>query len=57
MIGIDLLPIGGQGQAEPRNVVEVAMTALFMLARATQIENRLADVVVTPAVGHVNLAI
>ena len=56
VIGVDLLPIGGHSQAEPRNVVEVAMTALFMLARATQIENQLADVVVTPAVGHVNLA-
>ncbi len=56
VIGVDLLPIGGAVQVEPRNVVEVAMTALFMLARATQIENQLANVVVTPAVGHFNLA-
>lgn len=60
VIAVDLLPVLGSGDgavnAEPRNVVEVAMTALFMLARATQIEQALADVVVTPAVAHFNLA-
>ena len=62
VIGVDLLPVLASedgvnaANAEPRNVVEVAMTALFMLARATQIESALADVVVTPAIAHFNLA-
>ena len=60
VIAVDLLPVLGSGDGavnvEPRNVAEVAMTALFMLARATQIEQALADVVVTPAVAHFNLA-
>lgn len=56
VIGVDLLPVGGDAQAEPRNVAELSMTALFMLARATQIEQELADIVVTPAVGRFNLA-
>jgi NTE family protein len=55
-IGIDLLPLMGERQAEPRNVVEVAITALFTLARATQIEQLLADVIISPAIAHVNLA-
>jgi len=62
VIGVDLLPVLASedgvnaANAEPRNVVEVAMTALFMLARATQIESALADVVVTPSIAHFNLA-
>ena len=60
VIGVDLLPVLGSGDgsanAEPRNVAEVAMTALFMLARATQIEQTLADIIVTPAIAHFNLA-
>ena len=55
-IGIDLLPLFGEKQAEPRNVVEVAITALFTLARATQIEQMLADVIISPAIAHVSLA-
>jgi len=56
VIGVDLLPVGGALQAEPRNVVELAMTALFMLARATQIEQEMADIIVTPTIAHFNLA-
>lgn len=61
VICVDLLPVLDRNganivaNAEPRNVIEVAMTALFMLARATQIEEALADVVVTPAIAHFNL--
>ncbi|MCB0023575.1 MAG: patatin-like phospholipase family protein [Caldilinea sp.] len=60
VIAVDLLPMNAgqemERQAEPRNLAEVAMTALFMLARATQIEQALADVVISPAVAHINLA-
>lgn len=60
VIAVDLLPMNTEQemerQAEPRNLAEVAMTALFMLARATQIEQALADVVISPPVAHINLA-
>ncbi len=56
VIAVDLLPLLGDAQAEPRNVVELSMTALFMLARATQIEQELADILIVPEIAHVNLA-
>ena len=56
VIAVDLLPLLGDSQAEPRNVVELSMTALFMLARATQIEQELADILIVPEITHVNLA-
>ena len=56
VIAVDLLPLLGDAQAEPRNVVELSMTALFMLARATQIEQELADILIVPEITHVNLA-
>ena len=56
VIAVDLLPLLGDAQAEPRNVVELSMTALFMLARATQIEQELADILIAPEITQVNLA-
>jgi NTE family protein len=56
VIAVDLLPLTGDKEVEPRNVVELSMTALFMLARATQIEQDLADILIVPAIKHINLA-
>ena len=60
VIAIDLLPptdiAPTHRQSEPRNMAELAMSSLFMLARATQFEQQYADVVVAPAVAHINLA-
>lgn len=60
VIAVDLLPpLGTAASArtvEPRNLAEVAMTALFTLARATQTEQQYADVVVSPPIAHINLA-
>lgn len=56
VIGVDLLPLLGDVQAEPRNVLELAMTALFMLARSTQIEHELADCVIAPEIAHIRLS-
>ncbi|MBW7881979.1 MAG: patatin-like phospholipase family protein [Caldilineaceae bacterium] len=60
VIAVDLLPLSehetNARPAEPRNMMELAMTALFMLARATQIEQQLADVVVVPDISHIHLA-
>lgn len=60
VIAVDLLPPLDTAPAtraiEPRNLAEAAMTALFMLARATQAEQQYADIVVTPPIAHINLA-
>jgi NTE family protein len=60
VIAVDLLPplevAPASRHVEPRNLAEAAMTALFMLARATQSEQQYADVVVMPAIAHINLA-
>ena len=44
-----------QGLPEPRNVIEMSIQALYTLARATQIEAKLADVIIAPDIAHVNL--
>jgi NTE family protein len=56
VMAVDLLPLIGDKEVEPRNVVELSMAALFMLARATQIEQELADILIVPAIKHINLA-
>ncbi len=56
VIAVDLLPLIDDAQTEPRNVVELSMTALFMLARATQIEQELADILIAPAITAIGLA-
>ena len=56
VIGVDLLPLPGKKQIAPRNVVELSISSLFMLARATQIEQQLADIVVSPDIAHIGLA-
>lgn len=60
VIAIDLLPPADftptHRQSEPRNMAELAISSLFMLARATQFEQQYADVVVAPTVAHINLA-
>lgn len=63
IVAVDLLPslpsedvLITRRNVEPRNMAEVAMTALFMLARATQTEQEYADIVVSPAIGHIHLA-
>jgi NTE family protein len=56
VIGVDLLPLPGEKQIAPRNVVELSISSLFMLARATQIEQQLADIVVSPDIAHIGLA-
>lgn len=59
VIAVDLLPPPHAGSTvqrkEPRNMAELAMNALFLLARATQFEQQYADIVVTPAVTHISL--
>jgi len=56
VVAVDLLPLGGATLPQPRNVIDMSIQALYTLARATQIEARLADVIITPDVAHINLA-
>ncbi len=55
VVAVDLLPLGGRTLPEPRNVIEMSIQALYTLARATQIEAKLADVIIAPDIAHVNL--
>jgi NTE family protein len=56
IIAVDLLPPGSVGGHEPQNVLELTVTALYMLMRATHNEAQDADYVIYPAIGHIGLA-
>ncbi|HRJ43648.1 MAG: patatin-like phospholipase family protein [Caldilineaceae bacterium] len=55
VIAVDLLPPGTVGGKEPANVMELTVTALYMLMRSTHNEGAEADRVIIPAIGHLSL--
>lgn len=55
VIAVDLLPPGTVGGKEPANVMELTVTALYMLMRSTHNEGAAADRVILPSIGHVSL--
>lgn len=55
VIAVDLLPPGSVGGKEPGNVMELTVTALYMLMRSTHNEGAEADRVIMPDIGHVGL--
>lgn len=55
VIAVDLLPPGIVGGKEPSNVMDLTVTALYMLMRATHNEGPTADQVIMPAIGHIAL--
>lgn len=55
VIAVDLLPPGRVGNKEPGNVMELTVTALYMLMRSTHNEGAEADRVIMPAIGHFSL--
>ncbi len=55
VIAVDLLPPGRVGNKEPGNVMELTVTALYMLMRSTHNEGAEADRVIMPAIGHLSL--
>ncbi len=55
VIAVDLLPPGTVGSKEPGNVMELTITALYMLMRSTHNEGAEADRVIMPAIGHLSL--
>lgn len=55
VIAVDLLPPGTVGGKEPGNVMELTVTALYMLMRSTHNEGSEADRVIMPAIGHFSL--
>jgi NTE family protein len=55
VIAIDLLPPGTVGGKEPQNVMELTLTAFYMLMRSTHKDGAMADRVIVPKIGHINL--
>ena len=55
VIAVDLIPPGSVGGREPTNVMELTVTALYMLMRSTHNEGSEADRVIVPAIGHLSL--
>ena len=55
VIAVDLLPPGSVGGKEPGNVMELTVTALYMLMRSTHNEGPEADRVIVPNIGHISL--
>ncbi|MEZ4614246.1 MAG: patatin-like phospholipase family protein [Caldilineaceae bacterium] len=56
VIAVDLLPYADEAQVEPKNILEVSMTSLYILIRASQRDTPMANCVIQPAVGHVSLS-
>lgn len=56
VISVDLLPAPQEQTREPRNMLEVAMVALYTLIRASQMERPMADCTIAPAIAHIGLA-
>jgi len=55
VIAVDLLPPGTITGKEPGNVMELVLTALYMLMRSTHNEGAEADRVILPDIGHISL--
>jgi NTE family protein len=55
VIAVDLLPPGTVGGKEPQNVMELTLTAFYMLMRSTHNDGARADRVILPKIAHVNL--
>lgn len=56
VIAVDLLPAMTSPTVEPKNVVEVSITALYALIRAAQVDMPLAHCVIQPKIGHIGLS-
>ncbi len=56
IIAVDLIPPGRVGGKEPRNLLELTITSLYMLMRSTQADGLRANQVILPDIGHIGLA-
>lgn len=58
VLAVDLIsgPSSASSHREPRNVVDLSMSALYTLVRATQAEAPQANLTIQPAIGHIGLA-
>lgn len=56
VIGVDLLPFDEAGPSEPRNILDVSMTALYTLIRTAQRDTPLADCLIQPAISQFSLS-
>jgi hypothetical protein len=56
VIAVDLLPPPGAKQREPENIVEISLTSLYAMVRASQVAaHEAADCVITPDVVDMSL--
>lgn len=55
VIAVDLLPPGMVGGKEPQNMVDLIITAFYMLMRSTHNDGAKADRVIMPEIGQVSL--
>jgi NTE family protein len=55
VIAVDLLPPGSIGGKNPQNVLELTLTALYMLMRSTHNDGARADRVILPMIGDFSL--
>lgn len=56
VIAVDLLPPVIGPTPEPKSIVEVSITSLYVLIRAAQVDMPLAHCVIQPTVGHIGLS-
>ena len=56
VVAVDLLPLGSMLGKEPSNLLELTVTAIYTLMRATHNEGPSADRIIAPAIGHLSLA-
>lgn len=56
VISVDLIGTEGIVQREPQNLIELSMTALYALIRASQSEAPMANRNIAPAIAHISLA-
>lgn len=56
VIGVDLLPFDEEEPVEPRNILEVSITALYTLIRTAQHDMLLADCLIQPVISKFSLS-
>ncbi len=56
VIAVDLLPSVSSPVPEPKNILEVSITAIYALIRAAQVDISLANCMIEPKIGHISLA-
>lgn len=56
IVAVDLLPVGSLMGREPQNLLEITLSSLYTLIRATHRQESQADLVIIPEIAHISLA-